>query len=172
MRLSDILQQGNGGGNIADAWNSTQAASEFEPLSPGEYLARIASGELKTSRSNSTPGYCLTFEVLEPVAFKGRKFWLDCWLTPAAMPQSKRDLCKLGVSSLEQLERPLPKWIICKCKLARRKDDDGNESNRVRSFEVLRIDPPEADPFAPVTVAQPKPPSDDAAGVAWSLCFA
>ena len=29
------------------------------------------------------------------------------------------------------------------------KDDDGNEYNRVRSFEVIGIDPPEQDAFAP-----------------------
>ena len=30
-----------------------------------------------------------------------------------------------------------------------RRDDDGGEYNRVRSFEVLGIDKPEQDPFAP-----------------------
>ena len=30
-----------------------------------------------------------------------------------------------------------------------RRDDDGNERNRVKSFEVIGLDEPEADPFAP-----------------------
>lgn len=148
MRLSDILASGTGK-DIRDAWETTTAAGEFEPLPPGEYVARIVGGELKQSRSKSTPGYTLTFEVIEPTEFKGRKFWLDCWLTPAALPQTKRDLGKLGVANPAQLERPLPRFFICNCKLARRRDDDGNESNRVKSFEVLRFEPPEADPFAP-----------------------
>ena len=149
MRLSDIITNGSGGGTIRDAWDSTTAAGDFGPLPPGGYVARIIAGELKQSKSNSTPGYSLTFEVIEPAEQKGRKFWHDCWLTPAAMPQSKRDLGKLGVTNLEQLENPLPKFIRCKCKLALRKDDDGNEANRLKSFEVLGIDKPEADAFAP-----------------------
>ena len=65
------------------------------------------------------------------------------------MPQTKRDLGKLGVTSLEQLENPLPRFIRCKCKLALRKDDDGNEANRLKSFEVIGIDILEVDAFAP-----------------------
>ena len=82
------------------------------------------------------------------------------------MPQTKRDLGKLGVANLEQLENPLPRFIRCKCRLARRKGDDGNESNRLKSFEVLGVDPPEADPFAPVAVETPKPPSNNGAAAA------
>ena len=163
MRLSDILTNGTGG--FQDDWNNTVAAGDFGPLPPGEYVARITNGELKMSRSNATPGYCLTFEVIEPEQWKGRKFWHDCWLTPAALPQSKRDLQKLGVVSIEQLEAPLPRYLRCRCKLALRRDDDGNESNRLKSFEVIGIDPPEADPFAPVTIPIPKPPKNDGAGV-------
>ncbi len=82
---------------------------------------------------------------------QGRQFWHDVWLTPAALPMAKRDLGKLGVTALEQLERPLPPGIRCKVKLALRKDDDGTEYNRVKRFEVVGIDAPEADAFAPQT---------------------
>jgi hypothetical protein len=169
MRLSDILSQSNGGGNIRDAWNNSTVAADFEPLPPGEYVARIVSGEIKKSRRNSTPGFSMTFEVIEPAEYAKRKFWHDCWLTPAAMPQTKRDLGKLGVTSLEQLENPLPRFIRCKCKLARRRDDDGNETNRLKSFDVLGIDPPDVDPFAPVAVPLVDPPGLDGAAVALSI---
>ena len=66
---------------------------------------------------------------------------------------AKRDLAKLGVTALEQLERPLPPGIRCKVKLALRRDDDGTEYNRVKHFEVVGIDPPELDAFAPIDVA-------------------
>jgi hypothetical protein len=62
---------------------------------------------------------------------------------------AKRDLGKLGVTSLEQLERPLPPGIRCRVKLALRRDDDGTEFNRVKSFEVVGIDTPAQDAFAP-----------------------
>lgn len=160
MRLSDILSQGGDGDDFKRLWENTQAAGDLTPLLPGEYTAHIIDGTLATSKTNATPGYKLTFKVLEPETSAGRLFWLDCWLTPAALPQSKRDLGKLGVTSLEQLERPLPKFIRCRVKLALRRDDDGNERNRVRSFEVVGIDPPEDDPFAPgaVVVDEPKQP--------------
>jgi hypothetical protein len=148
MRLTDILHNGDGG-SIRDLWNTTEAAGEMGPLPPGEYTAHIVGGELETSRTNSTPGYKLTFRVIEPVEFEGRQFWHDCWLTPAALPQTKRDLGKLGVTSLEQLESPLPKGIRCRVKLALRRDDDGNERNRVRTLEVIGIDEPKPDAFAP-----------------------
>jgi len=148
MRLTDILHNG-GGGNLRDLWNTTVAAGEMGPLPPGEYTASIVGGELEASRANATPGYKLTFRVIEPVEFVGRQFWHDCWLTPAALPQTKRDLGKLGVTSVEQLETPLPRGIRCKVKLVLRRDDDGNERNRIRTFEVVGIDTPKPDAFAP-----------------------
>ncbi len=167
MKLSDILRDG-AGDDIRDVWDSTEAAGEMGPLPPGEYVAHIKAGELETSRTNATPGYKLTFQVIDG-EFAGRRFWHDCWLTPAALPQTKRDLAKLGVTALEQLERPLPRFIRCKVKLALRRDDDGNERNRVKLFEVIGIDPPEADPFAPATVDMPPtgptPTLPDAAAV-------
>jgi hypothetical protein len=57
--------------------------------------------------------------------------------------------------ALEQLELPLPPGIRCKAKLSLRKDDDGGEHNRVRSFDVLGIDKPEDDDFAPAPKLAP-----------------
>ncbi len=146
-KLSDILANG-GGDELGRKWNDTEAAEDFAPLPSGEYVARIIAGELFTSRTNGTPGYKLAFKVLEG-DHAGRQFWHDIWLTPAALPMAKRDLGKLGVTDLEQLERPLPAGIRCAVKLALRRDDDGSEYNRVRRFDVLGIDEPERDAFAP-----------------------
>jgi len=146
-RLSDILNGSSGGFN--DVWNSTTAAGDFGPVPRGEYVCHVTKGELETSRTKGTPGYKVEFVVIDG-EFKGRKLWLDCWLTPAALPQSKRDLGKLGITTPEQMEQPLPRGIRCKVQVTVRRDDDGTEQNRVRSFEVIGIDPPEADPFAPL----------------------
>jgi hypothetical protein len=162
--LSDILAGGGGGGDIFDAWDNTAAAGEMGPLPPGEYVADIVAGELEASRTNRTPGYKMTFEVVEPTEFAGRRFWHDCWLTPAAMPQSKRDLGKLGVKSLTQLERPLPARFRCRVKLALRKDDNGDERNRVRTFEVTGIVEPKRDPFAPEALPADDLDTDDDGG--------
>ncbi len=146
-KLTDILSDADRN-NLASAWSTTEAAEDFAPLPPGEYVARVAAGELENSRTNATPGYKLTFRVLEG-EYEGRQFWHDVWLTPAALPMAKRDLGKLGITSLDQLEQPLPFGIRCKVKLVLRRDDDGNEYNRVRLFDVVGIDKPEPDAFAP-----------------------
>jgi hypothetical protein len=148
-RLTDILAGNGGGDDIFDAWNNAEAASEFAPLPAGNYIADVIAGTLEKSRTNGTPGYRLTFSVVEPSDLAGRRFWHDCWLTVAAMPQSKRDLQKVGLTELRQLENPLPARFRCGVKLALRKEDDGTERNRVRHFEVIEVLLPELDPFAP-----------------------
>lgn len=146
-RLTDIL---NGGADsLRNQWEKTEVAGDFAPLPRGAYTARVLSGELFNAKSG-TPGYKLVFRVLEG-EHTGRQFWHDLWLTPAALPMSKRDLGKLGVTSIEQLEQPLPAGIRCTVRLALRRNDDGTEYNRVRAFDVIGIDAdPTADPdFAP-----------------------
>lgn len=146
-KLSDILANG-AKDNLAKVWDSTQAAAEFAPLPAAEYVSHVVAGELFTSKTKGTAGYKLTFRVTEG-EYAGRLFWDDIWLTPAALPMAKRDLGKLGVTSLDQLERPLPTGIRCHVKLVVRRDDDGSEYNRVKSFDVIGIDTPTQDAFAP-----------------------
>lgn len=147
QKLSDILANGSAD-KLRNQWGATEAASEFGPLPAGEYVAHIIGGELTASRTNHTPGYKLTFRVAAG-EFAGRQFWGDIWLTEAALPMAKRDLAKLGIAELDQLEQPLPPGIRCRVKLALRKEDDGREFNRVRRFDVEGIDAPEPDAFAP-----------------------
>ena len=67
------------------------------------------------------------------------------------MPLAKRDLGKLGIRDVDQLENPLRPGIRVEAKVALRKDDDGNEYNRLRSFRVIGMDDdPTLDPdFSP-----------------------
>jgi len=158
--LSDILRNGDKE-SLSRAWGETKAAEDFTLLPPAEYVARIVGGELSNSKTKGTPGYKLAFRVLEG-DHQGRHFWHDVYLTPAALPMAKRDLAKLGVTALEQLERPLPPGIRCKCKLVIRRDDGGAEFNRLQRFEVVGIDPPEVDAFAPQdTGPAPQPQAAD-----------
>jgi hypothetical protein len=156
-RLTDILI-GSEPERLRQAWDKTKAAEEFKPLPGGTYAAHIIGGELFQSKTKGTPGYKLTFKVCEG-DYAGRQFWSDLWLSEAALPMAKRDLGKLGVTSLDQLERPLPEGICVKAKVTLRKEDDGTEYNRVRSFEVVGIDKPEPDAFAPAD-----PPTDQGGG--------
>ena len=146
-RLTDILASDDAD-SLRNAWSSTPSAPEMAPLPDGEYVTRIVAGELAASRTNATPSYRLTFSVLEG-AHVGRKVWQDLWLTAAALPMTKRDLAKLGITDLEQLETPLPPGIRCQVKIVVHRDDNGSEFNRVKKFKVLGIDSPTPDPFAP-----------------------
>jgi len=147
-KLSDILPDGQANA-IQQLFNTSKVARETGPLPPGTFEAHIIAGEAVVGRTNATPGYKLTFQVIEPVKYAGRKFWLDCWFTPKAMPQSKRDLGKLGVTDFAQLENPLPVGIRCRVELGLQPDGNGNKQNRVWSFEVIAFDEPKPDASAP-----------------------
>jgi hypothetical protein len=145
MQLSGSLQGDDGLNKI---WDDTEAAADIGTLPPGEYVCRIVSGERHSSRSKGTPSYKLTFEVAEG-DFSGRRLWHDCWLTLSALPYTKRDLAKIGIRSLGQMDQPVPPGIHCRCKVALRRDDEGVERNRIQSFEYVGIHTPPKDPFAP-----------------------
>ena len=145
-RLSDILLNSDRD-RIGRLWENTKAADDLKPMPSGDYHCAVTNGELFTARSG-TPGYKLTFEVIEGEC-SGRRLWHDIWLTEASLHLAKRDLAKLGVTSFGQLEQPLPQGVIVAAKVALRKNDDGTEYNRVIRFEVTGIDPPEVEPFAP-----------------------
>ena len=70
--LIDILHNGQRE-DLSRAWANTEAAEDFAPLPPGEYVARIVTGELFTSKTKGTAGYKLTFRVLEG-PHQGRQF--------------------------------------------------------------------------------------------------
>ena len=150
--LVDVLNGGTSREELARQFDETEAAGDMLPLPRGTYRCRVTDGELVTSKGG-TPGYAMTFAV-DDGEHKSRKLWHTAWLTAAALPMTKRDLCKLGVTSLDMLERPLPPGFVCDVKVALRVDDDGTERNRVVSFDVVELlaDPTGDDDFAsPVT---------------------
>ena len=162
-RLSDILDGRTE--EIREQWDSTEAAADFVPLPSGAYEAHVQSVELFNA-GTGTPGVKIQFRVCDG-EHAGRMVFHDLWLTPAALPQTKRDCLKLGLDSLEKLESAavLPGRIRCRMRVALRRDDDGTEYNRVRRFDVLGIDAPEADPFAPAEDAEgDATPADTDAG--------
>ena len=114
--LSDILQTDNDRERLSQLWKTTTAAEERGPLPPGEYTFRILTGELSNAKHRGTPGYKLTLEVAAG-EHEGRRAWHDLWLTLASLPMTKRDLAKIGVTDLDQPERPLPAGILIRGKL-------------------------------------------------------
>jgi len=157
--LSDILAGRTD--EIREQWNETEAAADFVPLPGGTYEAHVQSVELFNAKTG-TPGVKTQFRVAEG-EHAGRHVFHDLWLTPAALPQTKRDCAKLGIQQLDQLENGTvpPGRIRCKVRVALRRDDDGTEYNRVRSFDVLSVDEPERDAFAPAEDDEPQAEATD-----------
>ena len=139
--LVDVLK-GIDRDELAWQFDEANVASDLTTLPRGTYRCRLTHGEFSQSTSGK-PGYTLTFTV-DNGGHKDRRVWHTAWLTQAALPMTKRDLAKLGVTTLEMLEKPLPAGIVCEVKVALRVDDDGTERNRVVSFEVVAVlaDPP------------------------------
>ena len=137
-------------GDIAAVFDAAAPATEgLPPITDSPVLCGV-SGGLKTSRKG-TPGYTLVFVVVEG-NFTGRRLYHDLWLTPAAMPLAKRDLARLGITTADQLSKPIPPGILCEVKHVVRTDDDGVQRNAVKSFTVTGVD---ADPTADKDFAAP-----------------
>jgi hypothetical protein len=151
-KFSDSLgepEPGSQTGDLESLWNSAEAAPELRPLPAGKYDCRVAGIERFKGRRNATPGVKITFAVADG-QFANRRLWADYWLTPAAIGQTKRELAKLGITELAQVENPNPaaiRRIRCRVAATLRTADDGTEFNAVRSFVVTGIDPETVDPF-------------------------
>lgn len=139
---------------LARQFDESAAASDFGPLPSGVYRCRAVDAAFTTSKAG-TPGFCVVFAV-DVGEFSGRRLWHTLWLTPRAMPMTKRDLLKLGVRRFDQLADQLPPGVVADVKVAVRVDDSGSQRNRVLAFDVLeRL----ADPTADADFASPFLPS-------------
>jgi hypothetical protein len=154
-KLSDILRGGGGGadwlnnGN-GDGWGDIPPAPERGPVPSGRYVAYVVDGALFKSKEKKTPGYKMTFEIIEG-GFKGRRCWYEIWLTDNNKANAVRDLLKLGIKCPAQLEQPLPRGIRCNIRVVLRRSPDGAEFNELKEFQVVGIDPPQLDAFTPGT---------------------
>ena len=132
---------------MQDAWDHTKAADDYgTPLPAAEYTCHLISADLFNAKTKGTPGVKLAFKIIEG-EHRGRYLWHDIYLTPIALPMAKRDLAKLGVTALEQLERTLPSGIRCKVKLTLRNDDDGSEAQPRQTVRGRRDRPAGSEPL-------------------------
>jgi hypothetical protein len=148
-KLSDILLNSERE-HLDRLWNNTKPAEDLKPIPKGLYRCRIIKGEPFRAKSG-TLGYKLTLEVIER-EYTGRRLWHDVWLTEDGAKYALRDLGKLGVERREQLDAPLPDGIIVVANVVLRRGDDGTEHNELKHtnpFDVVSIEPPSPEPFAP-----------------------
>lgn len=134
--------------DILDQFDTTSAADDYGPLPKGSYVAVAVSGAMSTAKTG-TPGYTVEFRVIEG-ELTGRRLWRTWYFTQAAMPYTKRDLAKLGLDSKDKLTAPFPaNRLVVKLTVTVRTLDDGTAGNEVKQLDLLRVQEPEADPFAP-----------------------
>ena len=98
--------------------------------------------------------YKITFEVIDGDHAR-RRIWSNHWFTDDAMEFTKRALGRLGITRMEQLDQPPPSGIVCDVRVALREDDDGTKRNRVVTFDVVGIETPRSNPFAPSSSLSP-----------------
>jgi len=160
--LTGILPGGGGGNDdIFDRFDAAEAADDFKPLPRGAYIALAVGGRLEKARTG-TDCYTFEFRVTEG-EYTGRRVWLSRYFTHAAIEYTKRDLKKFGINSGERLKAPFPAGrFVVKLTIVVRKTDDGIERNEVKNIEVVRLQEPEADPYAP-GAAGAGPAGDDTA---------
>ena len=89
--LSEILSGSKDLEHLKRSFSEAKPADDYgTPLPKGEYTLRILNGELFRSKKASTPGYKLTFAVIEG-EHVGRLIWHDIWLSEAAISMAQRD---------------------------------------------------------------------------------
>lgn len=69
------------------------------------------------------------------------RVWKTLWLSPAALPRSKAELARLGVSSLEDLDRdpPVDPGVACRLEIANVRHSEGGVVRSVVRWEVLSV---------------------------------
>ena len=141
-----------------DAFDTVEAAPEFTVLPPGVYKARVLRGEYKTTKDGAE-AYRILFEVVEG-PYEGQIVGRTWTFGAKALPYTKRDLTKLGLSTKVQLLSPFPEFghdYIVQLVVVRRCDDNGTEWNDVKRIEVIDI---EETPAARYAI--PIPPPEEA----------
>jgi len=122
---------------LAAIWRDTPAAPELGPIPAGRYEAEIIAGALTQHPRTGTLAYKLTFRISHG-PHTGRKVFHDIYLTPNSAAFAKRELGKLGVVALRDLERPLPSLpIACVVQVVTHTSDAGAQFNRVQRFRVI-----------------------------------
>ena len=155
QNLNDVLR--GSFDETAAKFDEAEAAPDRVVLPAGTYTASLESLEGRSSAKKGTPSVLATFRVTEG-EHAGRLLWHDMYLTEAAIPMTKRDLGKFGITTLAQVAEPLAgRWIVS-ARVAERTDDDGNTRNEIRGFNPVNFEEFTTDDpaFPPQDATEPK----------------
>jgi len=140
-RMFDSTVIGPDRAALAGAFDSTPPAEALPPIPAGEYAARWLDGTLGESRTG-TPFYRARFEIASG-EHAGRRLVHRWYLSPKALPYSRRDLAALGFDSFAKLQSGAAPRGLVRLHVALRREDSGAVSNEIR--EVIPGGP-EPDP--------------------------
>ncbi len=159
----DTTPAGPDRSNLAAQFDTTTPAESPEPVPAGEYPARAVDARLGENR-RGTPVYSMRIEITDG-EHAGRRLMWRAYLSPAALPHSKRDLARLGLDSFAQLESGAVPGGLLMARVALRKDDSGAVFNEVRTLDPAahKATPPAPPPACPAAQPQPEPPAPAAA---------
>ena len=164
-KLFDGTPAGMDRAGLADAFNGTPPAEVLDPIPAGEYQARAVDARLDETRTG-TPFYMMRLDVAAG-EHAGRRLVARWYLSPAALPYSRRDLAALGLDAFARLERGDVPGGLLRVRVALRRDDDGTARNEVRAVlpcaaSALAPPPPPllaAAPVPPEPQTDPAPPA-------------
>ncbi len=115
----------------------SDAPFESAELPPGTYTGTLMMSRIVRSWRSKSVGVALYWDV--QLRHGKKRVWRTLWLSPAALPRTKRELAQLGVRTLADLDNdpPVPAGAICKLVIADRRDRDGYVETRIVHWEVL-----------------------------------
>lgn len=128
---------------VQDLWNTTEAARDYSPVPAGTYTVDLVEVSRDTTR-NGNPCVNLELQIREG-EYARRFIRYSLFLTPKATAYAKRELGKIGVTRLEQLDSPPPKGIRCSVAVSKQTEDGGRHKSKVTAFEFLGIDAADED---------------------------
>jgi hypothetical protein len=106
---------------------------------PGTYLATLKQSRVVQSTRTGNVGVTLWWKIARRSG--GRTVWRTLWLSPGALPRTKRELALLGVHSSQDLDKdpPVPLGARCRLVIDSRMQRDGCYETQVVRWDVVEI---------------------------------
>lgn len=147
MSLQDILRnQSKPVQDALSAFDDAKAAPDIARVPAGEYECVVAAIKMTESR-NGIPVCRLVLRITTGNC-EGQFVFSDNYLSPDAMPYTKRRLSAIGFSTAKQLTAPLQNEVYVIVRVVQHMGDDGTAYTKVTDYRHLRTVAPKSDPFA------------------------
>lgn len=118
---------------LDDLWNESEGAPEFEPITPGDYHAKITSAKFEEGKDGKPDRVQWEYTITdEGCGFTNRKVWENNQITEQGVPFLVSNLAKLGIDKPKKislipsvLEQALEKRVAIKVTNKAKTDGSG-----------------------------------------------